>query len=206
MENTSHSQPLSNLNKHCSVVDEKGALWSRLGKVKSEPEDLNIGLTHSNETGRDECVNKPVELERANSVGINLAGLITHDDDPQAMLRFEFSHEVEHLCMRLRLSKHEVSKLASREGPLLKEHHPSQVFFEGELAFLVCLEDEAMTLIHVFPIQLEVSGRLFTRKMVPAVGEQDSTYIYKHCRNWKRFFHFSFPLVGMSYIYFEKSE
>jgi hypothetical protein len=52
----------------------------------------------------------------------------------------------------------------------------------------VGLEDETMSLIHLRPIQLEVFGRSFTRKMVPTVGEQYSADIYKQRRYWKRFF------------------
>ncbi len=183
--NASHPQALRNLNEHRGVVDEDSALWGGLGKVKSEPEDLNVGFPHSNETGRDECVHKPVEPEGANAMGIHLARLITNDDNLQAVLRLELGDEAKHLWIWLRLGKHEVAKLIPGKWPLLKEHHPSQVFFKGELALLVGLEDETMTLIHLRPIQFEVFGRSFARKVVPTVGEQYPANIHKQRRNWE---------------------
>jgi hypothetical protein len=167
--------------------------WRRLGKVKGKPEDLNVGLPHSDETGRDECIHQPVESEGVNAMGIDLTRLITNDDNFQAMLRLDLGNEAKHLWIRLRLSKHKVPKLIPGKWPLLKEHHPSQVFFEGELTLLVCLEDETMTLIHLYPIQFEVFGRSFARKVVPTVGEQDPANIYKQRRDWERLLHFSLP-------------
>jgi len=185
MKNASHPQALRNLNEHRGVVDEDSVRWRRLGKVESESKDLGVGLPHSNETGRDECVHKPVEPEGANAMSIDLARLITDDDNFQAVPRLELANEPKHLWVRLRLSKHEVPKLAPGKWPFLKEHHPSQIFFKGELALLVCLEDETMALIHLSPIQLEVFGRSFACKMVPTVGEQDPAYIYKQRRYGK---------------------
>ena len=182
--NASHPEAFRNLNEHLSVVDKDSPLRGRLGKIKSEPEDLNIGLPHSNETGRDECVHQPVEPEGTNAMGIHLARLITNDDNLETVLGLESSDETKHLWIRLRLSKHEVAKLIPGEWPLLKEHYPSQVFFKGKLALLMGLEDETMTLIHLRPIQFEVFGRSFARKVVPTVGEQYAAYIYKQRRDW----------------------
>jgi hypothetical protein len=177
--NALHSQAFRNLNEHRSVVDEDDAIWRRLGEVKSEPEYLDVGLPHSDETGGDEGVNKWVEFEGANAVGIDLARLIDNDDNLQAVLSPELGNEDKHVWIRLRLSKHEVPKLVPGEWPLLKEHDPSQIFFKGELALLVRLKDETMTLIHLCPIQFEVVGRSFVREMVPTVGEQYPAYIHK---------------------------
>jgi hypothetical protein len=150
--NASHPQALRNLNEHRGVVDEDSALWGGLGKVKSEPEDLNIWLPHSNETGRDECVRQLVELEGPNAMGIDLARLVADHYNLQTVLRPELGYQAKHLWKRLRLSKHEIAKLAAGKRPLLKEHHPPQVFLKGKLALLVCFEDETMTLIHLRPI------------------------------------------------------
>jgi len=79
MKNASHPQALCDLREHRRVVDEDRVRWGGLGKVKSEPEDLDVELSHSNKTRRDECVHKPVEPEGANAAGIDLARLITND-------------------------------------------------------------------------------------------------------------------------------
>ena len=52
-------------------------------------------------------------------------------------------------------------------------------------------KDQAMTLIHLCPIQLEVLRRASAFVMVPTVGEQHSAYIYKQRRNGKGLSHFS---------------
>jgi hypothetical protein len=182
--NASHPQALRNLNEHRGVVDEDSALWGGLGKVKGEPEDLNIWLPHSNETGRDECVHQLVEPEGANAMGIDLARLIADHDNLQAVLSLELGNQAKHLGIWLRLGKHEIAKLISGKRPLLKEHHPPQVFLKGELALLVRLEDETMTLIHLRPIQFEVFGRSLAGKMVPTIREQYPAYIHKQRRNW----------------------
>jgi hypothetical protein len=49
----------------------------------------------------------------------------------------------------------------------------------------VGLEDETMTVIHLCPIQFEVFGRSFARKVVPTIGEQYPAYIYKQRRDWE---------------------
>jgi hypothetical protein len=202
VKNASHPQAFRNLNEHRGVVDEDRVRWPRLGEVKSEPEDLDVGLPHLHKARRDKGVHEPVEFEGSNSVRVDLARLITNDDNLQAVLRLELGNEAKHLWIRLRLSEHEIAKLVSGKWPLLKEHHPSQIFFEGKLALLMGLEDETMALIHLHPIQHEVFCRAFARMMVPPVGEQYPAYIYKQCRNWNRLFHFS----SLGQIYFVKSE
>ena len=183
--NASHPEAFRNLNEHLSVVDKDSPLRGRLGKIKSELEDFDVGFPHSNETGGDECVHQPVEPEGTNAMGIHLARLITNDDNLETVLGLESSDETKHLWIRLRLSKHEVAKLIPRERSLLEEHHPPKVFFEGELALFVRLEDETMALIHLCPIQLEVFRRSFARKVIPPVGKQYSAHIYKQRRDWK---------------------
>jgi hypothetical protein len=180
------------LNEHWRVVDEDGLGWGGLGKVESKPEDLDVRLPHPNKAGRDEGIHNPVELEGANAVCIDLTRFIANDDDLQPELNLELGYKFNHLWIRLRLSKHEVTKLIPGKRSLLIEHHPSQIFIEGELPFLVGLEDEAMTLIHFRPIQHEVFRRSSARVMVPPVGEQDPAYIHKQRRDWERLFHFSF--------------
>ena len=110
-------------------------------------------------------------------MGIDLARLITNDDNLETVLSLELGDETKHHWIWLRLSKHKVAELVTGEWPLLKEHYPSQVFFKGKLALLMGLEDETMTLIHFHPIQLEVFGRSFARKVVPTIGEQYPAYI-----------------------------
>jgi hypothetical protein len=183
--NASHPQALRNLDEHRGVVDEDSALRGCLGKVKGEPEDLNIWLPHSNETGRDECVHQLVELEGPNAMGIDLARLVADHYNLQTVLRPELGYQAKHLWKRLRLSKHEIAKLAARKRPLFMEHDPPQVFLEGEFALLVRLEDQTMTLIHLSPVQFEMFGRSIARKMFPSVGEQHPAYIYKQGFNWE---------------------
>jgi len=100
-------------------------------------------------------------------------------------LSLESGNQAKHLGIWLRLGKHEIAKLIPGKRPLLKEHHPPQVFFKGKLALLVRFEDQAMTLIHLCPIQFEVFGRSFARKMVPTIREQHPAYIHKQRRNWE---------------------
>jgi hypothetical protein len=63
--------------------------------------------------------------------------------------------------VRLRLSEHEVPKLVAREYSLFIEHDPVEIFLKGEPTFFVRLEDQAMTLVHLRPIQMEVPGCSF---------------------------------------------
>jgi hypothetical protein len=100
-------------------------------------------------------------------MGIHLSRLIANHDSLEAVLSLDFRDQAKHLWIRLRLSKHELPKLVPRKGTLLEEHYLTQVFFERELSLLMCFEDETMTLIHLCPVQLEVFGRAFARKMVP---------------------------------------
>ena len=188
--NASHPETFRDLNEHRSVIDEDSAFWRGLGKIKSEPENIDVRLSHPDETGRDECVHELVQAEGPDAMGIDLARLITNDHNLQAVLRLESGKKAKHLWIRLRLSKHEVAKLIPGEWPLLKEHNPSQVFFERELVLFVGLEDETMTLIHLCPIQLEVFRRSFARKVIPTVGEQYATNIYKQRCDWKCLLHF----------------
>ena len=87
-------------------------------------------------------------------MGIHLARLIANHDNLQPVLSLELRNQAEHFWIWLRLFKHKIAKLIPCKRPLLTKHHPSQVIFEGELALLVCLENETMTLIHLCPIQL----------------------------------------------------
>ena len=197
-----HPQTFRNLHEHRGIVDKHSALRGRLGKVKGEPKDLNVGLAHSYETGRDEGIHEPVEPKGACAVGVDLARLIADDDNFYAVLRLQLGNELQHLWIRSRLRKHEVPKLVPGKWTLLKKDYPTQVFLEGEFAFLVGLEDETVTLIHLRPIQLEVLGGTFACKVVPTVGEQYPAYINKQRRNWERLFHPS----AISQICFVKSE
>jgi hypothetical protein len=49
-----------------------------------------------------------------------------------------------------------------------------------------------MTFVHLSPVQLEVFGCSFARKMVPTVGEQDPAYVHKQRRHWEMLLHFGF--------------
>ena len=111
-----------------------------------------------------------VELEGANAVCVHLPRLIADHDDLQAVLRLELGNEVKHSEKRLRLSEHKLAKLVTRQGVLLMKHHPAQIFFKGELALLVYLKYETVTLIHFGPVQIEVPGRPLARKIVPSIG------------------------------------
>jgi hypothetical protein len=66
---------------------------------------------------------------------------------------------------------------------------PSQGIPESELSFFVGLKDQAMSLIHLCPIQIEVPGRSFAGQMVPPIGEQDPADIQKQRSNRQRSFH-----------------
>ena len=79
-------------------------------------------------------------------------------------------HRHGHSEKRLRLSEHKLAKLVTRQGVLLMKHHPAQIFFKGELALLVYLKYETVTLIHFGPVQIEVPGRPLARKIVPSIG------------------------------------
>jgi hypothetical protein len=81
MEYASNAQPFRDRNEHRCVVDEDGPSRWRLGNVESKPKDLNVRLAQVNETGRDERIDKPVELKGANAVCINLARLIADHND-----------------------------------------------------------------------------------------------------------------------------
>jgi hypothetical protein len=53
-----HTQALRNLNEHGRVIDIDSSRGCCLGYVKSEPEDLDVRLPHSDETRRDESVDE----------------------------------------------------------------------------------------------------------------------------------------------------
>ena len=188
MKNALHSYALADLNEHLGVVDEEHPSWDRLCEIKSEPKNLGIRFPHSNETGGYERIRKLVELEGTNAVRIDLARFIANDDNLQTVLQFKFGNEPKHLWKGLGLSKHEIAKLIPGEWPFCIEDHPFQVFLEGELAFLMGLEDETMSLIHLRPAQPEVSCRSSACKMVPTVCKQYPAHIYKQRRDWKMLF------------------
>ena len=121
MVDAGHSESLRDLHEHRSVIDEDSSRRNSLGKVDGEPEDLDIGLSHANKTGRDECVRQLVECEGLYAMGIHRSRLVADDDHLQAALRFELGGQSKHLWIGLRLSKHEVAKLVARKGTLFKE-------------------------------------------------------------------------------------
>jgi hypothetical protein len=53
------------------------------------------------------------------------------------------------------------------------------------------LEDQAMALLHLSPVQLEFSGSLSSRTIVPPIGKQHIADIHKQCCNRDCFFHSS---------------
>jgi hypothetical protein len=132
-----------------------------LSKVEGKPEDFDVVFPHANETGRDKGIHDPVELECANTIVIYLARLISYRDDLRAVLKVEAGQESKHLWGRIRLSKHEV--------PLLIKRPPIANTLRREAAFLECLENLAMTVIHLEPIQIDVFPRVSAREMAPSV-------------------------------------
>jgi hypothetical protein len=60
MKNASNPQACSGLNEHRGVVYKNGLSHGGLGKIERKPKDLDVRLSHSNETGRDEGVHNPV--------------------------------------------------------------------------------------------------------------------------------------------------
>jgi len=65
-------------------------------------------------------------------------------------------------------------------GHLLLEINPEDaLFFQCDLSLLMDLEGQAMTILHLSPIQFEVCRGTLAGKVIPAIGQQDTSNIQK---------------------------
>jgi hypothetical protein len=192
VKNASHAQTLCDGDEHGCVVDKSDLVSRCLSKVEREAKDAGIRLAHMNKAGRDEGVSQLVQLECANPVRIYRSRFIADHDDLQFVLSLELKDEFDHLPVGLGLSEHEVAELVPREYPLFMKDDPVEILLEGESSFFVRLEDQAMTLVHLRPIQMEVPGCPFAGQMIPAIGEQHPADVDKQRPNRNP------PLLGNS--------
>jgi hypothetical protein len=188
VKNASHPQTFRDLDEHRRVVDKGDLLagvWARSSarrkistsglRMPTKQEEMKVSANWSSLNLRMRCA-----LTARDS-------LLTTTIFSYAAL--ELSDKFDHPGVRLRLSEHEVPKLVPRECSLFIKDHPAEIFLKAKLSFFVGLEDQAMALVHLRPIQIEVLGRPFAGQMVPSIGEQDSADIHKERRDRNRSFH-----------------
>jgi hypothetical protein len=77
------------------------------------------------------------------------------------------------------LREHEAPKLIPCKLSLPVEHHPAQVFFQGELTDVVCVEGQVMPVVHLSQIQIEYLRSQMAGLVVLPVGEQDASNVQK---------------------------
>ena len=153
-------------------------------------------LSHLNEAGRNEEIHESVQLERADSVRIQLARFVTYYNNFQPVPYLEVGDHLDHSWIGFGLGEHESSKLRPRERALLIEDHQAKILFECELALFVDLESHPMPRFHRRPRQLEVGGRASAGMMIPPVREQDTADIYKRAGYLRRTLHFFANFTG----------
>jgi len=73
----------------------------RLGEIQRKAKDVEIGLAHVNEAGRDESIHETVQLERTNAIGIHLTGFIADNNDFEAIPNLKVGNKFNHSGVRL---------------------------------------------------------------------------------------------------------
>lgn len=162
------------LDEHFAVLEVEDVTGGDLRDVERGAVDVGVGFAEVDVAGRDEEVDKTVELEFADAVGVKFAAFVADDGDLEPMLGFEGADVLDHVGQGLRLREHELAEIGDGEVALAVEDDALEIFLERELAFLIRIEGEVMTLRGLFGVEAEVLHCAGAGGAVPAVGEEDA--------------------------------
>ena len=112
-------------------------------------------------------------------MSIQFARFVADDNNLQSIFGFQIADQFDHFGVRFRLREHEAAKFGARERTIFIKDHPVQIFVESNFIFLVSFKVQAMPLLHLGPVQLEMFHRPPAGKMIPAVGEQDPADVHE---------------------------
>ena len=183
MHDASNSQAFRDLSEHRSIFDIDDLPGGRLDDVQRKPKNIFIRLVEVDEARGNEGIHKFSQLELANPILIQFTPFVTNHGDLEPISILKPGDKRHHFGMRFGLREHEGPKLGAGERPFFIENDTAQIFFQRQLSHFVGSEDQAMTILHVRQVELEVRCSSFAGVTIPAVAEQDPADIQKQRRD-----------------------
>src|SRR5664279_3440051 len=93
VNNASNPHAFRYLDEHRGVFDIDYLPGWRLGDIQRHTKDVRVGLAEVNETGGNESIDEPVQLELANPVRIQFPGFVANRDDLQVIPGLELADQ-----------------------------------------------------------------------------------------------------------------